>query len=223
MSVVTSAPDNEQLINIITSLNEDCYSVLSCKKGDYIYMPDEESDKFFFLQSGRVMTGSYSDEGKMMIKTMILSGTFFGELGIIGQKTRNDFALTKDECRVLVFPIGKLRDILSEHSDFYLHLMSSLGYRLMKTEKRLENMVFKNSRSRIVEFLYGLGKDFGQQVGYETLVRDFFTHQEIADLTGTSRQTVTTTLNDLRNHNIISFNRKRLLIRDLEKLRQVEA
>ena len=86
------------------------------------------------------------------------------------------------------------------------------------TEKRLESMVFKNSRTRIVEFLHSLGKEQGQRVGYETLVRNFFTHQEIADLTGTSRQTVTTTLNELRNQNIITFNRRRLLIRDLSDL-----
>jgi CRP-like cAMP-binding protein len=59
----------------------------------------------------------------------------------------------------------------------------------------------------------------GQRVGYEWVVRNFITHQEIANLTATSRQTVTTVLNELRNGEIITFNRKRLLVRDVDKLK----
>ena len=85
-------------------------------------------------------------------------------------------------------------------------------------EKRLESLVFKDSRTRIIEFLKGLADKKGQRVGYEMLVRKFLTHQEIANLTATSRQTVTTVLNELRNRKIITFNRRRLLIRDMEQL-----
>ena len=60
----------------------------------------------------------------------------------------------------------------------------------------------------------------GQRVGYEYVVRKFITHQEIANLTATSRQTVTTVLNDLRNRNLLTFNRRRLLVRDLDALKE---
>ncbi len=86
-------------------------------------------------------------------------------------------------------------------------------------EKRLESLVFKDSRSRIIEFLVDLNAKKGQRVGYEWVVRKFITHQEIANLTATSRQTVTTVLNELKTKNIITFNRKRLLIRELDQLK----
>jgi len=70
-----------------------------------------------------------------------------------------------------------------------------------------------------VECLVKLTAQKGQQVGYEWVLRNPITHQEIANLTATSRQTVTTTLNDLRYARILTFNRKRLLVRDLEKLK----
>ena len=85
-------------------------------------------------------------------------------------------------------------------------------------EKRLESLVFKDSRSRIIEYLVDLNNEKGQRVGYEWVVRNFITHQEIANLTATSRQTVTTVLNELKTKNILTFNRKRLLIRDLDLL-----
>jgi CRP-like cAMP-binding protein len=66
--------------------------------------------------------------------------------------------------------------------------------------------------------LVNLARTKGQRVGYEWLIRKPVTHQEIANLTATSRQTVTTTLNDLRFKKLLTFNRSRLLIRDLDKL-----
>jgi CRP-like cAMP-binding protein len=82
----------------------------------------------------------------------------------------------------------------------------------------LESLVFKDSRTRIVEFLVDLANRKGERVGFETVVRKFLTHQEIANLTATSRQTVTTVLNDLRSKELIKFDRRRLLIRDKERL-----
>jgi CRP-like cAMP-binding protein len=85
-------------------------------------------------------------------------------------------------------------------------------------ENRLQSLVFKDSRTRIIDYLVSLVHKKGQRVGYEMLVRKFLTHQEIANLTATSRQTVTTVLNELRNKDILTFDRKRLLVRDMEAL-----
>jgi CRP-like cAMP-binding protein len=96
--------------------------------------------------------------------------------------------------------------------------MRIFGGRQLEMERRLESLIFRDSRSRIVEFLVNLARTKGQRVGYEWLIRKPVTHQEIANLTATSRQTVTTTLNDLRFKKLLTFNRSRLLIRDLDKL-----
>ena len=66
----------------------------------------------------------------------------------------------------------------------------------------------------------GIAEEKGKKIGYEILVQDFHSHKIIANLTATSRQTVTTILNELRTNNLITFNRQRLLIRDLDKLRK---
>jgi CRP-like cAMP-binding protein len=109
---------------------------------------------------------------------------------------------------------------MREHNGLGLFLMKIMGSRMLEMEQRLESLVFKDSRSRVVEFLHDLGEKKGRPVGFEVEVRKFITHQEIANLTATSRQTVTTILNELRNKNIITFNRRRLLIRDMDALAQ---
>jgi CRP-like cAMP-binding protein len=88
----------------------------------------------------------------------------------------------------------------------------------MRVEDRLSSLVLKDARERIIEFLVDTAGREGRKVGYETLVKHQLTQQEIANLTGTSRQTVTSVLNDLRKSNLIYFNRNSILIRDLQNL-----
>ena len=190
------------------------------KKGDYIFLPDEHADKIYFVFEGRVKIGTYGDEGKEITKVVLGAGEVFGELAIIeGDGKRRDFAYAMEKTITCILSIQEIKSLMREYNGFSLFMMQIMGRRVLDMEKRLESLVFKDSRSRIVEYLYNLGKDKGQRVGYEMLVRKFTTHQEIANLTATSRQTVTTVLNELRNKNILTFNRKRLLIRDMELLK----
>jgi CRP-like cAMP-binding protein len=69
-----------------------------------------------------------------------------------------------------------------------------------------------------VEFLRDWAYEKGKKVGFETMMKNYLTHKDIASLTGTSRQTVTTILNELKDKNIINFDRRRILVRDMEKL-----
>jgi len=188
------------------------------KRGEYIYLPDEHADKIFFLTDGRVKIGTYNEEGKEITKAILNPGEVFGELSIIGEKQRRDFAYAMDEIQVCILTTNEMQGLMRDYTGLGLFLMKILGSRVLQMEKRLESLVFKDSRTRVVEFLYNMAQEKGQRVGYEMVVRKFITHQEIANLTATSRQTVTTVLNELRNKDIIKFDRRRLLIRDMEQL-----
>ena len=188
------------------------------KKGEYIFLPDQSADKIYFLESGSVKIGSFSDTGKEITKAILNKGEVFGELAIIGESKRRDFAIALEDSVACILSVEEMKSLMKDHSGLSLFFMKIFGSRALEMEQRLESLVFKDSRSRIVEFILELVKKKGQRVGYEWVVRKFITHQEIANLTATSRQTVTTVLNELRGKNLLTFNRKRLLIRDLEKL-----
>ena len=190
------------------------------RKGEYVYMPDDAADKIFFLFDGRIKIGAYGDSGKEITKAILGRGEVFGELAVLGEKTRRDFAQAMEDTTVCMISANEMKTLMQDHSTLSLFLMKMMGSRMLEMENRLEALVFKDSRTRIIEFIRDLAQKKGQRVGYETLVRKFLTHQEIANLTATSRQTVTTVLNDLRNKNILTFNRRRLLIRDMKLLEQ---
>ena len=156
----------------------------SFKKDDYIYFSDEKSSHIYLIQSGQIKIGTYTEDGKEVVKDM--------------------------------------QELMKEDKEFSFKIFRILGLRLVKAERKIESLINKDARTRIVEYLIDLAEERGQKVGDETLVKHFFKHKDIASLTATSRQTVTTVLNELREKNVINFDRKRLLIRDLGMMRNIK-
>ncbi|HFB99566.1 MAG TPA: Crp/Fnr family transcriptional regulator, partial [Phaeodactylibacter sp.] len=185
----------------------DSFNHKSFKKNEYIYMPEEYADKVFFISEGRIKIGSYADSGKEITKAILSEGELFGELALIGETKRSDFAIAMEATTICIMSVEQMKSMMQDHSGLSLFMMKIMGSRVLEMEQRLESLVFKDSRTRIIEFLEDLVSKRGQRVGYEMLVRKFLTHQEIANMTATSRQTVTTVLNELRNKNILTFNR----------------
>ncbi len=199
--------------------NMDNAHVTKVKKNSFIFMPEDKSDRVFLIVEGQVKIGTYSENGKELTKTILQKGEVFGELALVGESKRKDFAYAIEDSAFCDIPTENLKMMMKERGNLSLFFMKIMGSRVLEMEKRLESMVFKDSRTRVVEFLLELVNKKGQRVGYEWVVRNFLTHQEIANITATSRQTVTTILNELKTHNLITFNRKRLLVRDLELLK----
>jgi CRP-like cAMP-binding protein len=194
------------------------YIVEQFRKNDYIYLPKDESSKIYFLEEGRVKIGMFNDAGREITKAILGKGEIFGEFALIGEERRRDFAQALEDVTVCILDRDELRSLLRDHNALSLFFMKIFGSRMLEVEQRLESLIFKDSRSRIIEFLHQFARKRGQPVGFEMLVRQFLTHQEIANLTATSRQSVNAVLNDLRDKNILTFNRKRLLVRDMERL-----
>ena len=190
-------------------------------KGEFIYLNDEPSSHIFMIAKGRVKIGSYSDDGKEIIKAILSEGEIFGELSLTGEETRSDFAQAMDgETTVCPMPLEDMQTLLLENKSLSLKIFKIIGVRMKKLERRLESLVFKDARTRIIDFLYEMGIERGQKVGFEMMIKNHLTHKDIANLTGTSRQTVTTILNELKEQNLINFNRRQILIRDMEKLKE---
>ena len=87
-------------------------------------------------------------------------------------------------------------------------------------QDKWKSQIVDYARTRVIDFIIYLVENNGRRVGFEWTIDQFFPHREIASIIGSSRQTVTVTLNELRNKNIIYFDRKRLIVRDMEKLVQ---
>jgi len=188
-------------------------------KYTFIYFPQEESNHIFFLSKGSIKIGTHSADGKEVIKSILHPLAMFGELSVIGEERRQDFAQAmNNEVHYHSLKVEDFKKLMKTSFDLCSKVLAMMGDRLMKAENRLEGLIFKDARTRIVDFIKDYAQSRGRQVGYERLFKHSLTQQDIANLTGTSRQTVTSVLNDLRKSNLIYFNRNSILIRDMAKL-----
>ncbi len=188
-------------------------------KHGFIYLADEPSEYLCLLVQGTIKIGIYSPDGREIIKSIQHPYTMFGELGLTGEGQRAEFACAMNqEVKYLLVHVADFRRLIQQNFDLAQAVMLYLGDRLRKAERQWESLILKDVRTRIVEFLKESADERGRQVGYETLVKHGLTQQDIANLVGASRQTVTAILNELRKSNLIHFNRNSILIRDMDKL-----
>ncbi|MBD79551.1 MAG: cAMP-binding protein [Crocinitomicaceae bacterium] len=193
----------------------------SMEKGKYIFFPDDPSKVVFLLKKGKVKIGSFSNDGKEIIKAILEPGEIFGEMAIMGQEKRKDFAqaLTND-VRFCAIGVEEMREMLISNPKLGFEVTKTIGDRLQKIERRLESLVFKDARQRILEFILNNALEKGMTVGFGLKLKHELTHQDIANLTATSRQTVTIILNELREMELINFDRKSILIHDLKEFKE---
>jgi CRP/FNR family transcriptional regulator, cyclic AMP receptor protein len=197
----------------------DKHEFLRYKKDQFVYMPDDTCSHIYLVVDGRVKIGHYLDDGKEVVSSILTTGEIFGELALAGEERRRDFSQAMTETVLCPLTIDELKELMYENKELSFKILKLIGLRLMKLERKLELLVFKDARTRIVEFLKDAAAWKGKKVGFETMIPTRLTHKDIAALTGTSRQTVTTILNEMKDQNLINFDRKKILIRDLEKLK----
>jgi CRP/FNR family cyclic AMP-dependent transcriptional regulator len=185
----------------------------------FIYSPGELSNKIFFLSKGSLKIATHNKDGKEVIKRLIHPEALFGERALVGEEIRCESAQSlKDPVTFYTVRVEDFQKILVTNPAMSADLLNLFGRRLMAAENKLESLIFKDARSRIIDFLHEVVTLRGHRVGYEMLLKHSLTHQDIANITCTSRQTVTLVLNELRKDNLIYFNRGRILVRDLQQL-----
>ena len=188
-------------------------------KYHFIYQSGDLTDTIYFLEKGTVKIGTHSSEGKEVIKAILHPKAMFGELSLLGDEKRNDFAKTMDsKTSFFVMKVDDFKEVVRTNPKLSMKLISMLGRKLKNTERRLESLIIKDARARIIDFLKDNARNQGRKVGFEMLLKHSLTQQDIANFTGTSRQTVTSVLNDLKKSNLIYFKRKSILIRDMAAL-----
>ena len=188
-------------------------------KHSTIFREGSRADRIYFLIKGVVKIGTHSSDGREVIKHVLHPLALFGELSLAGEQERQDFAAAMNqEVELLCLKVNDIQNFMKSDHRLAIRILNFIGRRLQKAESRLESLLFKDARERIIEFLKESASKHGKRIGYEMLIKHSLTQQDIANITGTSRQTVTSVLNDLKKSNLIHFNRRSILIRDMGRL-----
>jgi CRP-like cAMP-binding protein len=173
-------------------------------KGYTFYHPETTSDVVYILLQGRVDQYRINLNGKKIITTILQPQAFFDATSLLDDGIHHNFAEAMDTLLVLALQHQEFKRLALAYPQMLLHMLAETQGRLLEVEQKLESAAFKGLLGRIAELLLKLAEQQGSNriVGY--------THQEIAEILGTYRETTTQVLNDLRALGYIAIGRKRI-------------
>ncbi len=187
----------------------------TCRAGRVFYGPQDHGQVLFLLKRGRVQLYRISPEGKKLVIAQLGPGAIFGEMSLVGQGMHSSFAQALEDCTLCVMSRGDAERMLLEKPRVALRFMEAMARRLQAAESQLEEIAFHSLPARLASLLLRLAgeQSSGTQVqGY--------THQDLAEMLGTYRETATQTLNQFKTRGWVQIERKRIHLLDLPALRR---
>ncbi len=188
-------------------------AMTTCERGTVFYTPGETGEVLFILKQGRVSLYRMTSEGKKLVTATVEPGTVFGEMSLIGQGMVDSFAEAAEDCTLCVMSRMDIERMLRDYPIVSIRLLELLARRLGEAEERLADVAYKSVPARIATTLLRLSGDGGAPVR--------LSHQDIADMVGTYRETATRILNEMRAEGLIELKRMLIEIVDGERLEAI--
>lgn len=189
---------------------ESLFTMKDYYKREVIFEPGDKN-KVFIVKTGRVEVYQLNSNGKKIIIEILKQGSIFGDLGS-DSPMESYIEATVDSC-VCSLDKDKFFYLVAHEPQLAEKLMKNLFNRLILVEKRVSSLAVDNAFLRFVKLLLSLGRksesDFGDKESIE--IADSFTHEELSQMLGISRQTMTTLINQME--------RQKLLFRQGKKFR----
>jgi len=183
-----------------------------------IYLPADQADGVMLLATGRVKLGSFTEEGKQTILAFIEPGEIFGELTLVGSTERDEYAEALEKSLVILIPGEVMQQLLEENPHVALGITKLFGLRRRRIERRLKYLLFRSNRERLVHLLLELAEQYGKPSAEGLELRIKLSHQDLANVIGSTRETVTVVLGELQAEGRLKLGRRKIVLTDVAQL-----
>ncbi len=177
-------------------------------KNSLLINEGDKTDSLYIISSGKVKAIITDENGKEVILSIFGPGEYFGELAFIDGEHRSASIITRETTEVLIISREGIRDILSTNPNLAFNLLIGVVKRLREANKQIESLALMDVYGRVARLLVHLAEPYGNKQRIE----DKLTHQEIANMTGSSREMVSRIFKDLIYGGYISVKNKQITI-----------
>ncbi len=192
--------------------------MFTCEPGRIFFRASDPAEVLFILKKGEVVLSRTNEDGKRLITATLTAGTVFGEMPILGQRLQHNDAEAHTDCLICSMSRRDVISLIDRYPIVGLRIAEVLSARLESAEDRLQEMAYQGVRERLAALLLRLADETDWR---GNLVVKGLTHQHLAEILGTYRETVTATLNELSAAGIVETGRRKITIRDRAALKSV--
>lgn len=183
-----------------------------------IYLPADHADAVVTLVSGRVKLCHATADGKESILALIEPGEVFGELCLLSGDDREELAIAMEKSSAVLIPRQAMQKVVDRHAELALGITRLVGFRRQRIERRLRYLLFHPNRDRLIHLLLELLEKYGRTAPGGTLIGIKLSHQDLASIIGSTRETVTATLGELQEQGFIELGRQKIIVHSVSRL-----
>jgi CRP-like cAMP-binding protein len=183
-----------------------------------LYSHGEPVVGLYVVAEGRLRVVRGAGETRALTVAYRGPGDVVGEIGITQRSRHVDTATALDTVDVLQIPPRCIDKLLGQNVGLARRMIELMIERRLEAERRIESLLLRTVESRVEEFLLDAANCYGIPDSRGVLIGVKYTHQEIADFVGSTRETVTLTLGELRRRSLLLFDHRRIVVRDAEAL-----
>lgn len=185
-----------------------------------VYFPGDTSDTVFILKRGRVRITQFGPEGQEHTLAILGPGSIFGEMSLAGEKKRRTRAETLKESFICAASKEHFLDFLRDHPEINFRITKMFGDRRREIESKVEKLIFQDASGQLAWVLLDLFEKFSENGGESGAPKITFSHEDLAELVGLTRPTVTNLLNNFQEEGLVEIGHRQLILKDEIGLRQ---
>jgi CRP-like cAMP-binding protein len=191
----------------------------SFKKNDVILMEEESGTALFVIVTGKVKVARSSNDGREVILTILTDKDFFGEMAILDGLTRSATVIATEETELFMLQRNDFMNLLHEHPEISIVLLQELTRRLRAADMKIKALSLKDAEGKVASVLLQLADEVGKIKQGKVEIDKLPLQQDLANMAGTSRETISRTLHSFAKKGLIELDGSKLRILDYEKFK----
>ncbi|MCS5646217.1 MAG: Crp/Fnr family transcriptional regulator [Candidatus Marinimicrobia bacterium] len=185
--------------------------------GKFIFLEDSEGEQCFFVVQGSVKVTRLSKDGREVILAMLNEGEFFGEMALLDGESRSANVIALEETEVLTLNREDFLVVLHDYPQIAIQLLKEMADRLRKSDRQIASLSLSDAEKRIALCIIRFADEQGIIKRGQVSIPKMPIQQDIANMAGTSRETVSRAINLLEKEHFIKRQGRELLILDYKQ------
>ena len=183
-------------------------------KNEMIFMEGAEANNFYIILTGLVKVFKTDEQGREKTLSLLGNKDFFGEMALLDNNSRSASVQAIDESKLFKISREKFKRLVTEYPEISLKIIATLSQRLRNSNQQIQNLTFKKVKGRLLDSLKQLADKYGVEQENGILINKKITHQELANLVGTTRATITKLLGELAEENKLEMKDRYLILKN---------
>ena len=197
----------------------DIASARDWKKQSHVFLQGDPLENVYFIYDGKIKVYKSDINGREQIVAIMKKGDMFPHVGFFRKGDYPAYAEVLEPSILIAIPISKFENVLIENPELCIKVFRVLGEKIVDLQNRLEEQILNNTNEQIIKLLIRLGQKHGKKLADgRILLKAEFTNKDLANMIGTTRETISRTLTKMKKDELIEVDEKGDMLLNIDKL-----